>query len=158
MAYGGTDSHMVLMDCKGITGPDGTPLMGDPAANLLDIAGIVANRNTIPGDSTAAYPSGVRFGTPWVTQRGLDEEEMTQVAGAIARLMRATCSRTWWKRRPRTIIARGSISMSWRRSSWRSPHWRIAAGVPEPVESGDRLSPLLLSSTDEPQGDARMSG
>jgi glycine hydroxymethyltransferase len=90
VAYGGTDGHMVLVDCKGIQGPDGTPLMGDPAARILDLAGIVTNRNTIPGDTTAAYPSGVRLGTPWVTQRGLKEKEMQQVAALIANLFKAT--------------------------------------------------------------------
>ncbi len=100
VAYGGTDSHMVLIDCKTIEGPNGTPLMGDPAANLLDLAGIVANRNTIPGDTTAAYPSGVRFGTPWITQRGLKEPEMKRIAQAIAKLLKATQPFvTTWRRR-----------------------------------------------------------
>ena len=48
----------------------GTPLMGDTAARILDLAGIVLNRNTIPGDHNAHNPSGVRLGTPWITQRG----------------------------------------------------------------------------------------
>ncbi len=86
--YGGTDTHLLLFGCKTIVGPDGTPLMGDPAARILDIAGIVANRNTVPGDTTAAYPSGVRLGTSWVTQRGLREPEMQRIAEIIARLLR----------------------------------------------------------------------
>ncbi|HOU12326.1 MAG TPA: glycine cleavage system aminomethyltransferase GcvT [Anaerolineae bacterium] len=86
--YGGTDTHLLLFDCKTIVGPDGAPLMGDTAARILDIAGIVANRNTIPGDTTAAYPSGVRLGTPWITQRGLREPEMQRIAQIIARLLR----------------------------------------------------------------------
>lgn len=86
--YGGTDTHLLLFDCKTIVGPDGTPLMGDPAVRILDIAGIVANRNTIPGDTTAAYPSGVRLGTPWLTQRGFTEPEMQRIAQIIARLLR----------------------------------------------------------------------
>ena len=90
VAYGGTNTHMLLIDCRPITGPDGTPLMGDPAARILDLAGIVANRNTIPGDKTAAYPSGVRLGTPWITQRGLKEPDMVRLAQAIAKLFRAT--------------------------------------------------------------------
>ncbi len=88
--YGGTNSHMLLIDCKPIKGPDGTPLMGDPAARILDLAGIVANRNTIPGDTTAAYPSGVRFGTPWLTQRGFHEPEIKRLAKSIAKLLKAT--------------------------------------------------------------------
>ncbi len=68
--FGGTDTHLTNVDCKSVTGPQGTPLSGDVAARVLDLAGIVVNRNTIPGDTTAANPSGVRLGTPWITQRG----------------------------------------------------------------------------------------
>jgi len=90
VAYGGTDTHLLLIDCKPIVGPTGAPLMGDPAACLLDLAGVVANRNTIPGDATAAYPSGVRMGTPWITQRGLKEPEMQRLGQSIAKLLKAT--------------------------------------------------------------------
>jgi glycine hydroxymethyltransferase len=41
------------------------------AARILDLVGLVMNRNTIPGDKTAFQASGVRMGTPWMTQRGL---------------------------------------------------------------------------------------
>jgi glycine hydroxymethyltransferase len=86
---GGTDTHLLLLDCKTVEGRDGTPLMGDITATILDMVGIVVNRNTIPGDKSAAYPSGIRLGTPWVTQRGLREPEMEQMAALIARAMRA---------------------------------------------------------------------
>lgn len=46
--YGGTDSHMCLIDCKSYKSPDGIPLNGDLGARILDLAGIVVNRNTIP--------------------------------------------------------------------------------------------------------------
>jgi glycine hydroxymethyltransferase len=82
--YGGTDTHLTNLDCKTIVGSDGTTLSGDMAARILDIAGIVCNRNTIPGDKTALYASGIRLGTPWITQRGLKEKEVTQVADIIA--------------------------------------------------------------------------
>jgi len=82
--YGGTDTHLLLVDCKSVRADDGTPLMGDMAARILDLAGIVCNRNTIPGDETAGRPSGIRLGTPWVTQRGLKEPEMDRLAEAIA--------------------------------------------------------------------------
>ncbi len=90
IAYGGTDTHMANVDCKTIVGPDGTSLSGDIAARILDIAGIVLNRNTIPGDKTALVASGIRFGTPWVTQRGLKEGDMTQVADLMANVLLAT--------------------------------------------------------------------
>jgi glycine hydroxymethyltransferase len=87
---GGTETHMLLLDCKTIRGRDGTPLMGGVTAAILDLVGIVVNKNTIPGDRTAAYPSGIRLGTPWVTQRGLQEPEMERIADIIARAMKAT--------------------------------------------------------------------
>jgi glycine hydroxymethyltransferase len=87
---GGTETHLLLLDCKTIEGHDGTPLMGGVTAAILDLVGIVVNKNTIPGDTTAAYPSGIRLGTPWVTQRGLREPDMEQIADIIARAMRAT--------------------------------------------------------------------
>ncbi|HWQ04193.1 MAG TPA: glycine cleavage system aminomethyltransferase GcvT [Longilinea sp.] len=87
--YGGTNSHLGNIDCKTIVGEDGTPLSGDMAARILDVAGIVLNRNTIPGDKTALFASGVRYGTPWMTQRGLDEKDMIKVADIIADVLLA---------------------------------------------------------------------
>jgi glycine hydroxymethyltransferase len=82
--YGGTDTHLMNLDCNSVKGPDGTPLSGDQAARILDLAGIVVNRNTIPGDSSAANPAGIRMGTPWITQRGFKESGMRQLADIIA--------------------------------------------------------------------------
>ncbi len=87
--FGGTESHLFNVDCKSVTGPDGTPLMGDMAARILDLAGIVTNRNTIPGDDSAARPSGLRLGTPWITQRGFKEPEIDKLAAAIAQVLKA---------------------------------------------------------------------
>jgi glycine hydroxymethyltransferase len=90
ISFGGTNSHLGNVDCKTIVGPDGTTLSGDMAARILDIAGIVLNRNTIPGDKTALFSSGIRYGTPWMTQRGLDEKDMETVGDAIADVLKAT--------------------------------------------------------------------
>lgn len=87
--FGGTNSHLLNVDCTGVKGPDGTALSGDQAARILDIAGIVVNRNTIPGDKDARDPSGIRLGTPWITQRGFDEEKSRQLADLIADLLLA---------------------------------------------------------------------
>ena len=87
--YGGSDTHMTNLDCRGIVGMDGTTLGGDIASRVLDLAGIVVNRNTIPGDISAGDPSGIRMGTPWVTQRGLAEAEMEQLAAIISDLLLA---------------------------------------------------------------------
>jgi glycine hydroxymethyltransferase len=89
IAFGGTDTHMTNVDCKLVTGAQGTPLSGDVAARVLDLAGIVVNRNTIPGDSTAANPSGVRLGTPWITQRGFTTAECETLGTWIADLLKA---------------------------------------------------------------------
>ncbi|MDE2750707.1 MAG: serine hydroxymethyltransferase [Chloroflexota bacterium] len=86
---GGTDTHLLLLDCKSIIGPDGTTLSGDMAARILDLAGIVVNRQTIPGDTSALRPSGIRLGTTWVTQRGMGSPEIDALAGIIADVLDA---------------------------------------------------------------------
>lgn len=88
--FGGTNSHLSNIDVKSIKGPDGTPLSGDMAARILDLAGIVVNRNTIPGDKSAMNPSGIRFGTPWITQRGFNAKQSEQLADIMADLLHAT--------------------------------------------------------------------
>jgi glycine hydroxymethyltransferase len=87
--YGGTDSHLLLVDCKSIAGPDGTTLAGDMAARILDLAGIVLNRQTIPGDTAALRPSGLRIGTPWITQRGFGDAEIDRLAQIISDVLHA---------------------------------------------------------------------
>jgi glycine hydroxymethyltransferase len=87
--FKGTDTHLTNIDCRTIVSSDGTKLSGDYAARILDLAGIVLNRNTIPGDESALNPSGIRLGTPWMTQRGLKEPEMIQVADIIADILQA---------------------------------------------------------------------
>jgi glycine hydroxymethyltransferase len=87
--FGGTDTHLTNVDCKSVTGTDGTALSGDLAARILDVAGLVVNRQTIPGDRSALNPSGIRLGTPWITQRGFDEQGSREVGRLIARLMKA---------------------------------------------------------------------
>jgi glycine hydroxymethyltransferase len=85
--FGGTNTHLTNIDTKSVTGKDEAWLSGDLAARILDIAGIVTNRNTIPGDTSALNPSGVRMGTPWITQRGFKDEETRQVADIIADIL-----------------------------------------------------------------------
>ncbi len=84
--YNGTDSHMALLDTKSIKAGPNVYLSGDMGARILDVAGIVANRNTIPGDRSAFSATGIRFGSPWLTQRGFKEAEFHQVADIIADL------------------------------------------------------------------------
>ena len=82
--FGGTDTHLVNVDCTSIVGEDGTKLSGDQASRILDIVGVVVNRNTIPGDKNSMDPSGIRLGTPWITQRGFDEKKTRQLADIMA--------------------------------------------------------------------------
>ena len=89
LPHGGTDTHLMVVDCKSVTGPDGTRLSGDMAARVLDLAGIVANRQTIPGDRSALRPSGIRLGTPWVTQRGFKAAEIDVLGDIIADVLQA---------------------------------------------------------------------
>jgi glycine hydroxymethyltransferase len=80
---GGTDNHLVLVDVKSIN-HQGVHLSGDMAARVLDLADIVTNRNTIPGDPTALSASGLRLGTVWISQLGYGEAEVDQLAEAMA--------------------------------------------------------------------------
>jgi glycine hydroxymethyltransferase len=87
--FGGTDTHLVNVDCTSIVGEDGTKLSGDQASRILDIVGIVVNRNTIPGDKNSMDPSGIRLGTPWISQRGFDEKKTRQLADIMADVLLA---------------------------------------------------------------------
>ena len=88
--FGGTNTHLMNLDCRSVKGSDGTPLSGDMAARILDVAGIVVNRNTIPGDRSALNPSGIRMGTHWVTQRGFKKPEIGALVDAIASLLQGS--------------------------------------------------------------------
>jgi glycine hydroxymethyltransferase len=87
LAYGGTDTHLLLVDLAAIDTPSGYPLMGEIAARILDLCGVVCNKNTIPGDTSAADARGIRMGTPWITQRGITEGQLDRLAGIIARIL-----------------------------------------------------------------------
>lgn len=79
---GGTDTHLLLVDtfAKGI--------LGSEAEAALGAAGITVNKNAIPFDPNPPLkPSGVRFGTPALTTRGMREAEMRQIATWIAQAL-----------------------------------------------------------------------
>ncbi len=79
---GGTDNHVMLVDLRN------KEIRGKQAQELLESAGIVVNRNTIPFDPNTPFnPSGVRFGTPAVTTRGMKEREMRKIARWIAEVI-----------------------------------------------------------------------
>lgn len=78
---GGSDNHMLLVNLKNLG------LDGFKAEKLLERANIIANRNTIPGDTSPFYPTGLRLGTPALTSRGLKENEMKIVSDFIYRIL-----------------------------------------------------------------------
>ncbi|MGB3715079.1 MAG: glycine cleavage system aminomethyltransferase GcvT [Candidatus Promineifilaceae bacterium] len=83
---GGTENHLLLVDVKSISHGNNY-LSGDMAARILDVAGIVTNSNTIPGDRTAFSASGIRMGTVWISQLGFADQEVDMLAEAIATVL-----------------------------------------------------------------------
>ncbi|MCR5775332.1 MAG: serine hydroxymethyltransferase [Lachnospiraceae bacterium] len=76
---GGTDNHLMLLNLE----PQG--LTGKAVEALLDTAHITANKNTVPNDPQKPFvTSGIRLGTPSVTTRGFNTEDMDKVAEAIS--------------------------------------------------------------------------
>ncbi len=85
LEYGGTNTHMLLVDLKRFDehpNPD-APIDGEMASRLLEISGIVCNKNVLPGDATAGQASGIRLGMPWATQRGITRGQIAEVASVI---------------------------------------------------------------------------
>ncbi len=80
---GGTDNHLMLVD---LTTYD---LTGKAVEKLMDEAHITCNKNTIPNDPKSPFvTSGIRLGTPAVTSRGMKEDDMEQIAEAIAMVIK----------------------------------------------------------------------
>ncbi|MGQ9674379.1 MAG: glycine cleavage system aminomethyltransferase GcvT [Chloroflexota bacterium] len=84
---GGTNTHLLLVDLNSVKTQSAVPLKGDVTARILDICGLVCNRNTIPGDVSAGQASGLRLGTVWLTQRGFGTEHMARIADLIHRVV-----------------------------------------------------------------------
>jgi len=83
LVSGGTDNHLMLVDLTSA----GTT--GRAAQEALDAVGIVASKNMIPFDTQKpTVTSGIRFGTPCVTTRGMKEPEMDRIADLIVRCVR----------------------------------------------------------------------
>ena len=83
---GGTDNHLVVIDVASSFGLTGR----QAEAALLD-AGVVTNRNSIPGDPNGAwYTSGIRLGTPALTTLGFGKQEMEEIAQIITDTLSAT--------------------------------------------------------------------
>ena len=80
---GGTDTHVLLVDLRTVG------LTGKIAEHILDEVGITCNKNTIPFDPESPFvTSGIRLGTPALTTRGLNAEDMKEIASIIALVLK----------------------------------------------------------------------
>lgn len=81
---GTTENHLMLVDLRG------TGITGKEMEHLLDEANITCNKNAIPNDPESPFvTSGVRLGTAAVTSRGMNQEDMDQIAEAIALMVKS---------------------------------------------------------------------
>lgn len=79
---GGTDNHLLLVDLKP-QGVDGASLQ-----YVLDKVSITLNKNSVPGDTSAMRPGGIRIGTPALTTRGLKEPHFQKVGDFLHRAIK----------------------------------------------------------------------
>ncbi|KAF5231004.1 hypothetical protein FANTH_13572 [Fusarium anthophilum] len=84
LVSGGTDNHLVLADLK----PQG--IDGGRVERVLELVGVAANKNTVPGDRSALVPGGLRMGTPAMTTRGFNEDDFVRVADVVDRAVTIT--------------------------------------------------------------------
>lgn len=76
LVTGGTDNHLLLLDTMAQFN-----LSGAEAERLLESAGLTVNKNVLPNDTRSPMdPSGIRFGTPAMTTRGLTADDVREVA------------------------------------------------------------------------------
>ena len=90
---GGSDNHLLMVDVLSSIG-----MTGKDAEHYLDLAGITANKNTIPYDTQKPFiTSGIRLGSAAMTSRGFKEAEFEQVTKWIVEVLKnaaeATCAR-----------------------------------------------------------------
>ncbi len=82
---GGTDSHLLLVDVW----MGGKGLTGEQAVEVMEKNGIVANKNTVPGEKRTPFdPSGIRLGTAAETTRGWKEKDFIKCAQKIDMLLK----------------------------------------------------------------------
>lgn len=82
MVSDGTDNHLLLLDFADLE------MTGKDMETLLGQANITVNKNMVPRDQRKpAFTSGIRIGTPAVTTRGMDEQDMAIIADCIADIL-----------------------------------------------------------------------
>lgn len=83
LVSGGTDNHLMLIDTRNLN------ITGKDAEHVLDAVGITVNKNSIPFDPTSPFvTSGIRVGTPAITSRGMDQEDMKVIGKTIALVLK----------------------------------------------------------------------
>jgi glycine hydroxymethyltransferase len=102
VAFGGTDTHIVVADVGKVSTATGQRLTGDVVTRILERAGISCNSNMIPGDTHAALASGVRLGTTWISQLGYGETEVREIASIIASICKGITSYRFYGARRET--------------------------------------------------------
>ena len=153
LEYGGTDTHMVLVDLKQLPVRGETPLDGEIASRLLEIARIVCNKNVIPGDPDGAHASGLRFGLPWLTQRRVTEDHLREIARIMKSVLAGVHTTTVYSpvgdKRCRGRVAPDVLAGAAERAfaiadalPW-PPRPPGAEEPPAPAKIGDRVALLL---------------
>ncbi len=91
---GGTDTHLAVLDLRGVAGhgvrsASGAAVTGREAEARCEKAGIMLNRSCVPYDTAKPMvTSGVRVGTATVTTQGMREQEMRRIAALVGRAVR----------------------------------------------------------------------
>src|SRR6202050_1498013 len=134
VVFGGTDTHLMLLDVfsKGVRGKE--------AEKALDIARITVNKNAIPFDvNPPLNPSGIRLGSPAVTTRGFREPEMRETGALIAEVLGSIASEEALadgRQKVEALTARFPL-YDWKRDTSLRNQGQSNPGLSDP----DRISP-----------------
>ena len=127
LAYGGTSTHMLLVDLDATA----KNLTGEVTSRILDLCRIVVNKNTLPGDANPVHPTGIRLGTAWVTQMGMNKKDMDELARLISKILYSI--RPFFYTGSTYPIGRGKISLEVME--------RVSRGVEEILRGEERHGP-----------------
>ena len=155
LEYGGTNTHMLLLDLKRFADHPNPEFLidGEIASRLLEIAGIVCNKNVLPGDQTGGKASGIRLGMPWATQRGITRDQIRELASVIKSVLSEVRTFRVWvpagEERCRGKIPAGVLENAARRMRTLvdalpyPPQPMAAEPAAQPPRVGDRVALLL---------------
>jgi len=83
MVTGGTSNHLVLWDLRSLG------ISGSKMEKALEAVDVSVNKNSVPGDTSAITPGGIRLGTPAMTTRGMGQAEMRNIASLLHQVVQA---------------------------------------------------------------------